>query len=350
LSKPQQLLVFRFSSLGDVAMTVPVISALLEQNPQAEVIMVSTEFVRPVFSDMERVRFHAADLRGKHKGLAGLLRLFRELNKTYSFDAIADLHDVLRTKVLRGYFVLSGKKMAVIDKGRREKRELTRTYNKKLRPLKSNFERYADVFRKLGFEIDLQYKGPVKKRNANPSLVQLKQNGFQLVGIAPFALHKEKTYPPERMQQVVRLLSNNDRVKIFLLGGKNDAAQLESWLDISGRIELLAGRMSFQEELRYISCFDLVVSMDSANMHLASLYGVPVVSVWGGTHPWLGFYGWGQSLENAVQVNLDCRPSSVFGNEPCHNDLTCMKMISPIIIYERIAIQLKSTRHEIPGH
>ena len=77
-------------------------------------------------------------------------------------------------------------------------------------------------------------------------------------------------------------------------------------------------------------------------MHLASLYGVPVVSVWGGTHPWLGFYGWGQDPANAVQVELECRPSSVFGNKPCpRGDLACMNLISPLVIYEKIIQQLQ---------
>ena len=83
-----------------------------------------------------------------------------------------------------------------------------------------------------------------------------------------------------------------------------------------------------------------MVSMDSANMHLASLYGVPVVSIWGGTHPYLGFYGWGQQMENAVQVDLDCRPSSVFGNKPCPRNMECMNLVSPIMVYDKIIQQL----------
>ena len=339
----QHLLVFRFSSLGDVAMTVPVLKLLLKQHPQLEITVVSTEFVRPLFNGIDRLQFHAADLKGKHKGLPGLFRLFKELKKEYRFDGIADLHNVLRTKILGSFFKLSGKPLAVIDKGREEKKELTRPHDKKLRPLKSTFQRYADVFKILGFEVVLDNRKEGEK-NKIPSTetVQLKQEGFHLVGLAPFALHAEKTYPAEKMKEVVRLLSQEKQVQLFLFGGKKEKEELEQWQAEYKNVTSLAGKMNFEKELEFISGLDVMVSMDSANMHLASLYGVPVVSIWGGTHPYLGFYGWGQSLDNAVQVDLDCRPSSVFGNKPCpRGDLACMNMISPIMVFDKVIQQLK---------
>ncbi len=105
MTSPRKLLIFRFSSLGDVAMTVPVIQLLLQQHPNLQVTMVSNDFVAPLFNNIERLEFYAADLKGKHKGLAGLYRLYRELKKLSSFDAIADLHDVLRSKILRSFFL-----------------------------------------------------------------------------------------------------------------------------------------------------------------------------------------------------------------------------------------------------
>ena len=95
--------------------------------------------------------------------------------------------------------------------------------------------------------------------------------------------------------------------------------------------------MDFEKELDLISGLDLMLSMDSANMHLASLFGVPVVSIWGATHPYAGFYGWGQKPSNAVQVELYCRPCSVFGNKPGYRgDLLCLTSISPVTVYEKI--------------
>jgi ADP-heptose:LPS heptosyltransferase len=94
--------------------------------------------------------------------------------------------------------------------------------------------------------------------------------------------------------------------------------------------------LTFSEELMLISHLDGMISMDSANMHLASIYGVPVVSIWGATHPFLGFYGYGQDPERIVQAELFCRPCSVFGNKPCYRgDFACMKMIEPQTIIDK---------------
>ena len=79
----------------------------------------------------------------------------------------------------------------------------------------------------------------------------------------------------------------------------------------------------------------LVLAMDSGNMHLASLAGVPVVSVWGATHPLSGFLGWGQSIDNVIQEDLPCRPCSIYGSKPCeYGDYRCMTGISPERVLE----------------
>jgi ADP-heptose:LPS heptosyltransferase len=255
----------------------------------------------------------------------------------YSFDAIADLHNVLRTKLIRSFFTFSKQPMAVINKGRREKKQATRQQNKILQPLKSTFERYADVFASLGLPVLLIREGGIIKAAVAEDIFLLKQQGYSLIGIAPFAQYLEKMYPIMKMKEVVRLLLQHSQLKIFLFGSKNDAPLLQQWEAEFPCIKSMAAKMSFRKELRAIAQLDLMVSMDSANMHFASLYGVPVVSVWGGTHPWLGFYGWGQPESNAVQIDLECRPSSVFGNKLCpREDLACMNLISPIMVYDKI--------------
>ena len=91
------------------------------------------------------------------------------------------------------------------------------------------------------------------------------------------------------------------------------------------------------QELIIMSHLDVMLSMDSANMHLASLTATPVVSVWGATHPYAGFMGFRQKEENAVQIDLECRPCSIFGQKPCQRgDYACMNNIPPERITERI--------------
>ncbi|WP_300601037.1 glycosyltransferase family 9 protein [Niabella sp.] len=335
---PKHILVFRFSALGDAAMTVPVLRLLLAQHPGLEITMVSVPFHAPLFAAIDRLHFYGVDIRKQYKGIGGLIQLGRRLKKDIPFDAVADLHNVLRTKIIRLF--LGAVPTAVIDKGRKEKKELTRPYNKKLRPLKTTFQRYADVFGKLGAPVSIGDQLSVISCQSSavsnqPSAVSNQQ--FR-IGIAPFAKHAAKMYPLEKMEQVVRLLQHNKAHTLFLFGSKAETPVLEQWAAGHQNIRVVAGRYSFAEELQLIAQMDVMLTMDSANMHLASLYGVPVVSVWGGTHPWLGFYGWGQDLENAVQTDLPCRPSSVFGNKPCpvHGAAGCMQEITPEQVFQKV--------------
>jgi ADP-heptose:LPS heptosyltransferase len=338
------LLVFRFSSLGDVAMTVPVLQQALAQNPGLEITFVSTAFVRPLFNGMPRVRFIAADLKGRHKGVRGLYRLCRELRAQGSYTGIADLHNVLRTKILRTYFRFSGLPAVALDKGRAEKKEFTRPQNKQLRPLKPMHQRYADVLEALGIKADLAQPYVFRKATTPAFISEGRSKELRYIGIAPFAAFAEKTYPTEQMLDVIRLLSADARHRILLFGGKGDAVQFKAWETEFPAVTNMAGTMSFAEELDHIGSLDTMISMDSANMHLASLYGVPVVSVWGGTHPWLGFYGWKQHPGNAVQIGLECRPSSVFGNKECPNDRACMRGIAPLLVAGKVLEVLQSNK------
>lgn len=345
MAAPRHILALRFSALGDVAMTVPVLKLLLQQYPDLEVTLVSVPFHKPLFHGIDRLHFYGADIKKEFKGAKGLYNLARRLKKDIAFDAVADLHDVLRTKIIRK---LLPAETAVINKGRKQKKELTRAKNKKLRPLKTSFERYADVFEQLGFPVKLLRQQGIVQLPANEKLLPA-PGGQTLIGIAPFAKHAAKTYPPEKMKTVVELLQQKPGIQILLFGSRDEAPVLQNWKGIFGNITVVAGRYNFEEELNIISQLHLMVSMDSANMHLASLYGVPVVSVWGGTHPYMGFYGWGQNIDNAVQLSLDCRPSSVFGNKPCpvHGTAGCMQDISPEMIVEKIESVLTKYKNPI---
>jgi ADP-heptose:LPS heptosyltransferase len=338
--------VFRFSALGDIAMTVPVLNLLLQQHPDIRITMMSVPFVKPLFDGIDRLDFYPVDIKDRYKDAAGIYKLSHRIKKDIRYDAIADLHDVIRTKLLR--FFLMGKPIAVINKGRKEKEELTRPTHKKLRPLRSTFQRYANVFYKLGFSIHLHADKGIIYRPADPGLLPRKSKDSFLVGVAPFAKHAAKMYPLDKMKKVVKDLSQSRAVTIILFGGgAAEAEVLKEWeKEISltnpagATVFSYAGKLSFADELTVISQLDVMISMDSANMHLASLYGVPVISIWGGTHPWLGFYGWGQPMDNAVQTDLPCRPSSVFGNKDCpvHGKAGCMQEITPGMIVERVKV------------
>jgi len=312
----ERILVFRFSAMGDAAMTVPVLREFTEQNPDVELIIVSRQQFEPLFRQIANAEFVGIDF-SQYKGFIGLKILSARLLK-YSPTMIADLHNVLRTKMLRFFLKLYVKKTAVLDKGRAEKRALTRQNNKILKPLRPMTERYADVFRNLDFKLELPHQ-----------LHPLENKKIEGIGFAPFSNYKEKTYPVERMRNLCLTLAK-EGVPVYLFGGgEYEIKMLRKWEDLHPNIHSLAGSISFEEQIEFMASLPLMVSMDSANMHLASLAGTRVISIWGATHPFAGFLGYGQSIDDAVQVeNLDCRPCSVFGNKPClKGTYACMETI-----------------------
>ncbi|MCK5788618.1 MAG: glycosyltransferase family 9 protein, partial [Chlamydiia bacterium] len=216
------LLVIRMSAMGDVAMTVPVIKEVLKSNPDVNITYVSRDGFKPFFDGIKRLKFVSPDLDGDHKGLSGMYKLFQELRQETKFDAVADLHSVMRSQVLCGLFRMTGVKVASIDKGRAEKKVLVNDSAKSSKQLMHNTERYADVFRELDFIVKLSHKLAKKRRGKVPNLVQ-KQVGAKAgpwIGIAPFAQYKGKKYRFDKVGTLIEQLQKSyPKSKIFLFGG-----------------------------------------------------------------------------------------------------------------------------------
>ena len=335
----KKLLVIRFSALGDIAMSVPVIHDLAMQYPDLDITMLSREVAKPLFERMpENVHFLAADLSGRHKGLLGLCRLWRDAHLS-DFDYIADFHGVLRTWWLRTEGCLRHKKIAKIDKGRKGKRALTREKNKVFVQQATSFERYAKVLERLGVPTIPQF---VKLDYADLCEIQ-KQPDETWIGIAPFAKHEAKVYPTEKMEQVIKVLSERDNTTVFLFGGgEEEKGHIKVLCAKYKNVQASQNQRGLAGELALMGKLDVMLSMDSANMHLASLVGTPVVSVWGGTHPYAGFLGWNQKPIDCVQLEMSCRPCSVYGNKVCfRGDYMCLNGITPERILKKLSPYLK---------
>ncbi len=327
--------------MGDVAMTVPVIASFLQQYPNVHITMLSHPRLKTIFPIADNFTFVAVDTKKEFAGNFGMVKLFRKLRKEKKYDAMIDLHDVLRSKLLRSLYKITGTPIYTIDKGRKEKKELTQEEKKVMIPLKSSIQRYAEVFEKAGYPIRLENPAPYKinaSERISEELNTLLQSTKQTIGIAPFAQHKGKIYPLNKMEKVVAQLSGRENTQIFLFGGgEAEKKQLEEWSQKYPNTLSLAGKFSLNEELSLLQHCRVVITMDSANMHLASLVGTPVVSIWGATHPYAGFYGYQQKEENAVQVDLPCRPCSIYGNKPCtKGDYPCLNGISEEEIVKRV--------------
>ncbi len=325
--------------MGDVAMTVPVLRALVQQHPNVRVTVISRPFYKPFFESIPNVDFFAFDALGKHKGVLGLLQLYWDL-KPLKIDFFVDLHNVLRSKFIRSRFALKGTKVAATDKGRTEKKELTRSGNKIFKPLPTMFERHAKTFERLGFPIDLsQPIFPPKQKLDTQVLNLIGDENKILIGIAPFAQYDSKVYPLDLMREVVLELSNNKGYTLLLFGSKQEIPSLNTLSKDIDNAVVVAGKLNFKEELQLISNLKLMLSMDSGNAHLAANYGVPTLTLWGATHPFAGFAPFNQPLENCLTSDREkfpFLPTSVYGNKKVAGYEDAMKTITVDSIVKRI--------------
>ena len=304
-------------------MTIPVLEQLLAQHTQVELLIISRVEYKALFSSLSRTTFLGFDLEDEYKSTASLYKIAQKIKK-YNPTHLADLHNVLRTQLIRKFFVFTNIKIAVLDKGRKEKKQLTVDTNKNLFPLKTMFQRYADVLEQLGFSVELQ-----------PSIQSKKQENK--IGFAPFAKYKEKMLPIEKSKNIVAELAKAGKEIYLFGGGKHEENILKDWENLHQNIHSVAGKFTLEEELNFIKNLDVMIAMDSANMHLASMQKVRVISIWGATHPFLGFLGFGQKLEDCVYFPIDCQPCSVFGNKKCkRNDYACVENISEKMILNKI--------------
>ena len=261
--------------------------------------------------------------------------------KTLEIDAVADLHNVLRSSVLKRFFTLNNIPFIQIDKGRKEKRALTATKKKVFKPLKTTFQRYEDVFSQLGFPIRLKNAGVLSKR-ALPQKVQevIGPDNLKWIGIAPFAAYPGKMYPLRYMEKIIKSLNNTNKYKIILFGGGDDQKkQAELWSDLYQNCINTIGRMPFEDELALISNLDLMLSMDSGNGHLAAMFNIPTIILWGITHPYAGFSPFNQASDNNLlsdRNKFPFIPTSIYGNKAPKGYQNVMSTILPETVISRI--------------
>jgi ADP-heptose:LPS heptosyltransferase len=312
--------------------------------------VVSRPFFRPFFEEIPNVNFFSVEVKGRHKGFLGLLKLYSDLKKL-NIDAVADLHNVLRSIVVRNLLALSGKKVAHTDKGRADKKALTRAEKKIFEPVKPMVERHVDTFKELGFFVDLT--NPIFPEKAilsdEISKVSGGKENNKWIGIAPFAQYESKVYPLDLMQKVVDELANNDNYKIFLFGGgKKETDQLNILATAKENVIVAAGKFSFDQEIQLISNLDLMLSMDSGNAHIAAMLGINVITLWGATHPYAGFKPFNQPMENCLVSDREkypLLPTSVYGNKKVEGYENAMRTISMEKIVNSIQSQLAKTEH-----
>lgn len=324
------ILAVRLSALGDVAMCIPAVYSFARQYPQCRVsVLTRPQFAGLFVNRPGNISIVGADVKGRYKGFYGLIRLLLDLRKQ-RFDAVADLHNVLRSWLIDSFFIAHGVRVAMVDKGRRDRR---RILSHEYKGESVNFtERYARVFARMGFPVRIDFKsvyGDV------PPQTPIRIPDFS-VGIAPFARYFTKTYPVEMMRIVAAGLARRGYMVYLFGGGSREKEVLERWDRELGNCVSLAGRYTLEQEMAIMSRLRLMITMDSANQHIASLAGVEVITVWGGTTPSCGFIGHNQSIGNALCLGLPCQPCSIAGGKTCrYGGLECLRHIDPQTIIEK---------------
>ena len=341
----RKIITFRLSAMGDVSLTVPVIKGVLDANPDLEITLVTRKFFAPFFYDIPRLFLVFPELGSRHKGLFGLFRLYTDLKKSGPFEAVIDLHGVIRTRILSFLFKVSGVPRFSIKKGRKEKKFLIKS--RYIRMLKHTTVRYLETFEAAGIKGNIgkaPYFNLEKEGNLSASHFLAKNqitSDKLIIGLAPFATHQPKIWGIQNFRELVTLINTSFEAEFLLFGGGTEEIRsLKEFQTFSGHIHLVAGELKLSEELALMGHLDLMISMDSSNMHLASLSGVPTISIWGGTHPAFGFYALGQPTEYHLQTpasSLKCRPCSIFGNKPCIYPMPrCMEMVKPYDVLNKL--------------
>lgn len=318
-------------------MLAPVVKALREGYPNMKITVVTRSQFRPFFRDIRKIDFIEFDPAHRHKGIGGVLRLAADIKATGA-DTLADMHDVLRSQAAGAILRLSGLSVARIDKGRLEKSYLTRKFRKNFVQLKPTIRRYVEVLNRLNLPLK-PLIAPKRKACTMPEQIVAHTGAKQgeWIGVAPFAKHKGKIYPIPQMVTLLEMLSNRYE-RVFLFGGGKYEQDFAECMETSYEgIISVVGKGDLSMEMDLMSNLDVMITMDSSSMHIASLLGVPVISVWGATHPYAGFYGFGQHPDNAVQLDMPCRPCSVYGNKKCmFGDWRCLHRIPPEMIFDKV--------------
>ena len=334
MSQPKHILVIRLSAMGDVAMTVNILSAFTTQYPNVKLTVLTRGFFAPFFRDLKNVNVFNADVKGKHKGVLGLFKLSKEL-KVLGIDAVADLHNVLRSKILNSFFF--GIKTEQIDKGRAEKKALVTKDN--FKQLKTTHQRYADVFERLGFPIDISNPTfPERKPLNETTLEKVGVDDLQWIGIAPFAAFEGKMYPLDLMENVIENLSKTHKIILFG-GGDKEITVLNTFQNKYKNVVNVAGQLTLNEELDVISNHDVMLSMDSGNAHIAAMLGIKVITIWGITHPFAGFAPFHQPEDFALLADTEIYPlipTSIYGNKCPETYLKAAGSIAPDVVIAKI--------------
>lgn len=327
------MLIIRFSAMGDVAMSLHAVKALRETYPDLRITIVTKPRFARFYETIDGAEVMTLEAPGNLKSLC---RLIRRLMSS-DMDCVADIHNTIRGKIIRNILRLKGARVEKLDKQRHLRRRLRRMKGRDIIPLRHNVLRFCDVFARLGFPVPVPEVRKVRLAMPDAFANEKALRPGRWAGFAPFASKDMKIYPRELSGRLTGLMSGKfDTVFIFTGPGAEKEFAMEMEKKYSNVISVF-GRTDIWGEMAIMSNLEVLVTMDSSAMHMASVVGTRTVSVWGATHPAAGFYGYGETPDDFVQMNLPCRPCSIYGEGKCTaGEKKCLTGISPELIMSRL--------------
>ncbi|MFY0643313.1 MAG: glycosyltransferase family 9 protein [Bacteroidia bacterium] len=308
-----KILLIRFSSIGDIVLTSPIIRCVKQQIPNAEVhYLTKSAFQSLVHHNpyIDRVHLLEESLNETVKQL--------DLEK---FDLIIDLHKNIRTRFIRKKL---GVKYLSFDKLNFKKWLFTSFQINKL-PKIHLVDRYFHAVSSLGITNDGQGLDSFISGQTSIDMFALPMESFTVFAIG--GTYSTKRLPNERIASII------DKLKepVILIGGLTDQENSQAIMALVKNNEIidLCGKLSLEQSALCIAKSSHVICHDSGMMHIASAYSKPLSVVWGNTHPDFGMYPYGYSKNGNLfqyQIDLKCRPCSKLGYDSCpKKHFKCMK-------------------------
>ena len=344
-------LVLRFSSLGNVAMLVPVLYVAAQSNPEARFVVVARKRLGDMFYGIKNVTFLSVENSDSGK-TESVWKVFRRLENEFDISGVLDLQRNVKSRLLSVLFGSLGVKVWTIGRNRSAEHRLLRKGYSECAPLRSEFDRYAEVFSSAGLRLNGDfYSLPVNAEAAQNMRLRYGAKLGSWIGVAPFAKSKTNMLPYRISKEVIAHFAAKSDARIFLFGaGRVECDMLRQWAELYDNVESVAGVLELSEELELMRSLDFMLCMDSANRHLASLVGLKCVTVWCGTHPYAGFGGWNKENERVMQQPLSCRPCTIHGRNKCkYRNFLCRQFTSAEIINECLKLNC-DTQYQAQSH
>lgn len=336
-------IIIRLSALGDVAMTLPVLYAAADDHPSDQFILVTQYFMSRLVIDPP-LNLTTLPFQFDRDGTPlGILRFTKQLHQTYPNAIVVDLNHSLRSKSIGVALRAMGHKLVTIDIPEEGRKNLLKSrQDVEVHPelyLPRMTDLYYLTLKRAG--INMLSKGRlVLGRTSCPRKI--------MIGMAPNAHYEGKMISQTQALELIDGLSERfPGCEVVLYGAAgSEARNNRELVKLRPNIVQLTSAKGLAEEVEEIAQLDCMVSMDSANQHIAAMVGTPVVSIWGATHPAGGFIPFRTPLANCIGADIACRPCSINGKKSCHRgDYACLKMISIPKVIEAIAKEIEMRRH-----